>query len=93
MLNYVVLTILYKIKKGRDDQVEIKSALYLDEKRIEVFTLLVLFSFLGFLQYFRLLRSFRALIKMIIECTRDCVEFIVVLLLLLMGFACSTYYR
>ena len=30
---------------------------------------------------------------MIIECTKDCVEFIVVLLVLIAGFSFSTYYR
>lgn len=64
-----------------------------DEIRAETFTLLVLVSFVGLLQYFRLLSKYRALIKMIIECTKESLTFIVVLLVLLVGFTLATYFR
>jgi uncharacterized membrane protein YbjE (DUF340 family) len=96
MFLYVLFTILYRINKPNDDDIDESNdekAIYWDSKRAEMFTLLVLFSFIGLLQYFRLLRKYRALIKMIIECTKDCVEFIVVLLVIIVGFSFSTYFR
>jgi hypothetical protein len=100
MIFYIVFTILFKINKPSGDEVidefseaRAETAIKWDHKRAEAFTLLVLVSFIGMLQYFRLLKQYRALIKMIIECTKECLTFIIVLSVLLLGFTLSTYYR
>jgi hypothetical protein len=61
MLLSVVITILYMLKKKNDndddfDLERFERASKLNDNRSEIFSLLVLFSFLGLLQYFRLLR-------------------------------------
>jgi hypothetical protein len=99
MALYVVFTILYRVNKPDENEIldptaEVdETSADWDKRRAEVFTLLVLVSSFCMLQYFRLLSQFRALIKMIIECTKECLTFMVVLTVLLAGFTFSTYYR
>ena len=64
-----------------------------ESNRSEAFTLLVLVSFVALLQYMRLFKNYRALIKLIIECADACIDFLTVSFVLLTGLAFSTYYR
>jgi hypothetical protein len=93
MMLYIIFTIMYRVNKGNDDEIPTENSIKWDEKRAEVFTLLVLISSLSLLQYFRIVSRYRALIKMIIECTKECVDFLVVLAVLIAGFTLATYYR
>jgi hypothetical protein len=102
MALYVVFTILYRVNLPNENEIlddptanaaSEEAAANWDKKRAETFTLLVLISFICLLQYFRLFKQYRALIKMIIECTKECLEFIAVLTVLLAGFTFATYYR
>lgn len=88
-----MLTNHYRPDENTDPEADLTTFDRFEKLRAEMFTLLMLLSWIYVLSFLRIFRDLRCLIAMIMACTRVCFLFVIILFIMMFGFTFANYYR